>query len=181
MILFYTTLLDTEPEKSKMEQLYKTFHKMMLWAAHDILHEQMAAEDAVHTSFLKVVRHLDKVDETDYPRAKRFMLTIVKNTSLDMLRKRRREARVPLDEMEDWSMPLCQRADYYELPEENRDILAIKSMPDLYRDIFLLKYSSGYENGDISAMLGISEDSVRQRISRGKKKLEKILNKEGIL
>ena len=57
---------------------------------------------------------------------------------------------------------------------------AIKHMPELYRDVFLLKYSSGYENREIADILEISEASVRKRISRGKKKLEVLLNGENM-
>ena len=42
-----------------------------------------------------------------------------------------------------------------------------------------LKFSQGYTNEEISKILKISEGNVRQRISRGKKKLAEILAKEG--
>lgn len=42
-----------------------------------------------------------------------------------------------------------------------------------------LKYSQGYTNEEISKIFKISEGNVRQRISRGKKKLAEILAKEG--
>lgn len=181
MLLFYTIPLEKEEDKTKMELIYNKYHKLMLGRAWQMLREQMAAEDAVHISFLKLMKHLDIVTDVYELRTKRLVLTILENTVIDMLRKRKREKHVSLEETEAWRMSAADREAFYDLPEENRIITAIKSMPQLYRDVFLLKYSSGYENGEISKMLGISEESVRKRISRGKKELEKLLNAEGIL
>ena len=167
--------------KTEMERLYEKYHRLMLYTAVKMLKEQMAAEDAVHSSFLKIIRHLDKIRSMDDYCKKRFVLTITEHTAVDMLRKKKKESFVSFDEMEDWKVPSGGTVDFYELPEENQIILAIKNMPLLYRDIFLLKYSSGYENREIASIFGITEESVRKRISRGKKKLEEILNKEGVL
>ena len=181
MILFYTVPLETEAEKTKFELLYEKYHKLMLYVALEMLNNQMAAEDAVHSSFLKLIKHLDRISSLDDYCKKRFVLTVTEHTAMDMLRKNRNERCVSLDEMEDWRVPSGGTVDFYDLPEENRIILAIKNMPFLYRDIFLLKYSGGYENREIASIRGITEESVRKRISRGKKKLEEILNKEGVL
>lgn len=181
MILFYTVPLETEAEKTKFELIYEKYHKLMLYVAMEMLNNQMAAEDAVHSAFLKLLHHLDQVEEISGNKTKRFVLTITERTVIDMMRRNKRERKISLDEVEDWQMPGEFQESYYELPEENRVITAIKNMPKLYQDIFLLKYSSGYENCEISKILDISEDSVRKRISRGKIKLEKILNGEGVL
>ena len=65
------------------------------------------------------------------------------------------------------------------LNTENRIITTIKSMKEKYRDILLLKYVQGLENDEIAELFGITEEAVRQRISRGKKLLEKKLNSMG--
>ena len=180
-MLFYTILTETEEQKTKIELLYKKYHKMMLYIAWDILREQMVAEDAVHSCFLRMIKYLDGIDIENERRTKRFIVIMIRHTAINIFNKRKREMTYSLDEMEDWQIPASEDIDFYDLPEENRVILAIKNMPELYRDVFLLKYSSGYENQEIADMLGITEESVRKRISRGKKKLEEILNKEGVL
>lgn len=56
---------------------------------------------------------------------------------------------------------------------------SILKLPINYWAVLRLKYSQGYTNEEISKILKISEGNVRQRISRGKKKLAEILAKEG--
>ena len=52
-------------------------------------------------------------------------------------------------------------------------------MPEKYREIIILRYSTGLEYAEIANILGITEETVRQRISRGKKKMERALKKQG--
>lgn len=56
---------------------------------------------------------------------------------------------------------------------------AILKLPINYWAVLRLKYSQGHTNEEISKIFKISEGNVRQRISRGKKKLAEILAKEG--
>lgn len=88
MLVFYTSLIETKEQKSKFELLYEKYYKLMLYIAIQVLQDQMEAEDAVHTACIKVIRNLDKVDEVESPRTKRFLLTIIKHTAIDMVRKR---------------------------------------------------------------------------------------------
>lgn len=63
-------------------------------------------------------------------------------------------------------------------PEEEHGVLDIlKNLPPKYRDIFLLKYSAHLENREIASICGLREGTVRQRIARGKRLIEKELEK----
>lgn len=56
---------------------------------------------------------------------------------------------------------------------------AILKLPINYSTVLILKYSQGYSNKEISQILNISEENVRQRISRSRKRLTEILNEGG--
>ena len=59
--------------------------------------------------------------------------------------------------------------------------IAIMKLPEIYKEVFLLKYSHELENYEIAKLLDIKESTVRVRLARGKEKLEFILNKmEGV-
>lgn len=59
-------------------------------------------------------------------------------------------------------------AAYMETDMDNSVLEVLKSLPVMYRDVFLLKYSNRLENKEIAQMLRISEENVRKRIERGK-------------
>lgn len=51
-------MMDTQEEKSKFEELYYQYRKLMHWRAKQILTDDMLAEDAVHEAFIKIIRHM---------------------------------------------------------------------------------------------------------------------------
>ena len=63
MLLFYLSLLETQEEKSKMENLYYTYRGLMLKVAYDILRDFELANDALHTSFFGCGRRIRTLTE----------------------------------------------------------------------------------------------------------------------
>lgn len=183
MLAFYITSFEEEKDKTKFEQIYEKYHRLMLWRAWQILKDQRDAEDVVHNAFLKIIRVLERIDPGNEYKTKSFLLIIVEHTALDLVRKKRREYGISLDELEEWRIPADPDAEvrFEQCIEENRVIEIIKNMPEQYRGIFLLKYSQEFENREIAKLLGISEALVRKRISRGKALLEKNLKEWGII
>jgi len=53
---------------------------------------------------------------------------------------------------------------------------AILKLPINYSIVLRLKYSQGYTNKEISEILRISEENVRQRLVRGRNKLRESLS-----
>lgn len=62
------------------------------------------------------------------------------------------------------------------LERRNELIKLINKLDDLDRDIFLMKFYLGFDNGSIAKEKGITKAAVENRIYRGKKRL-----KEGVL
>ena len=65
---------------------------------------------------------------------------------------------------------------YMETDTDNSVLEVLKNLPVMYRDVFLLKYSSRLENKEIARMLRISEANVRKRIERGKAVVQDMLD-----
>lgn len=168
---FRRYFLPNRERKEKLERLYIGYRDTMYHSALGILKSNHDAEDAVHLAFQRVAENLDKINEEDCNKTGGYLVIIVKNVSIDMLRRRKREVLYP----DSCLLPAPERF-------AQRDALvgAIKRLPEQYRAVLLLKYSHGYDNGEIAAILGIREDNVRQRISRGKKLLAEILREEEI-
>lgn len=75
--------------------------KLMLYIAHDILHDPHDAEDAVHEAFLRLAEMIEKIHEIDCPETRSLIVMITKSKAIDLYRKKKRRAgTVPL---EDWA------------------------------------------------------------------------------
>lgn len=100
MLVFYLSVLDTTEERSKFEELYIKYGKLMKYVAYNILCDDALAEDAVHNAFLKLMKYLNKIDEVNCHKTKSFIVIVTESVSKDMYMKRKREATVNIDDNE---------------------------------------------------------------------------------
>lgn len=178
-MFIYLMMLDTEEEKSKFEKVYFKYRQLMFQVANGILKDEYLAEDVVHKSFIKIMKHLDKIKEIECPKTKGFVVIIVKNTAIDLYRKRKRENTVEIDE-EVLIEHRGRRVDQEVIDKiENPLTAAILSLPHHYSEIILLKYNHSYTDKQIAGLLGLSEDNVKKRLQRAKKKLKEIMKEVG--
>ena len=174
--------MDTEEEQDKFEALFHRYRGMMFSTVKDIIKDKHISEDIVQEALIKIANNINKVNDDIHSNdAKSFILTITKNTALDYYRKnvKRMEVECFIEEFEE--NVFCDFDEDFasKLDDENKTIFVIKSMKDTYRDIFILKYVHGFENEEIAKLFNITEETVRQRISRGKKMLEEKLEGMG--
>ena len=94
MLMYYTAMLTEPEEQRKFEELYRQHRHSMYHAACRILQNPQNAEDAVHQAFLRLVGHLNKVDEKDRGKARGFLVTMAENAAIDLYRRRKRSTGV---------------------------------------------------------------------------------------
>lgn len=163
---------DEHEEKRMIEILYEKYRLLMLKVAYDVLQDYNLSEDAVHNAFLKLFRHVDLIEDIESDRTKRLLITISKNAAIDMLRKLKATTGrdICIDNINEFSLS-------YDIYEAKNEIeMAFDWLPEIYKDIFLLKYSAGFDNKQIAEILGITQVNLRKRLSRGKVLLEKFLD-----
>ena len=91
MLGIYLSLINTQEERSRFELLYYKYRYLMRYVANGILHDEGLAEDAVHDAFLKIIPLMSHIDDIQSSRAKNFVVVIVRNISLNLLKKRNHE------------------------------------------------------------------------------------------
>ena len=147
----------------------------MFSIAIDILRNSFSAEDAVQEAFMKILANMDKIDDLDSNRTKRLIITITKNTAIDIYRKQNRQWN---QEVNYDNIINLEYSDLYMTDEEEK-FSAIESLPDNYKEILLLKFASGFSNAEVADILGLSEVNVRKRISRARKLLKRNMKERG--
>lgn len=143
------------------------------------------AEEVAQDTLLKIFESFDQLEDPE--RVKAWVFRIAKNYCL---MKRRKSVFAPdrelsLDELlpgQEGERPI-QVADTAELPEgrvlrqELSEELerAMRALPDTYRSVVLLRDVEDLSTADTAEVLDLTEDTVKQRLHRGRLALRKSL------
>ena len=91
MFIIYLAMLGSIEDEKKFEQLYVKYRDLMVYIANQILNDKHLSEDAVHHAFLKIINHMDGIEEIDSHKTKNFLVIVVRNLAKTMYMKRKRE------------------------------------------------------------------------------------------
>jgi RNA polymerase sigma-70 factor (ECF subfamily) len=123
-----------------------------------------AAHDLTQEVFLRVVR--SRVPDAEPSACKAWVFRIARNLALNHLRDGRR--RPPAMELIDRAGPASQ-----ELSTAIKQ--AIGALPEVERDVFLLRETAGLSYAEIAAACELSVDAVRARLHRARQQLRETL------
>ncbi|MGL5259734.1 MAG: RNA polymerase sigma factor [Lachnospiraceae bacterium] len=174
-MLFYLAMIESEEDKRKFERIYLAYKQTMYYAANRVLKNVHTSEDAVHQAFIRIINHLEKINENECHKTRAFLVVITEHIAIDIYRKQKKESTLSYDELE-----IYVADTHVENYAETDELTAVyEKLPVNYSTVLRLKFSQGYSDSEISAILNITEENVRKRISRAKKKLAQLLQKEG--
>lgn len=125
-----------------------------------------ASEELAQETFLRAWRNLRQLDDPGKFRA--WLCKIARNLAYTSLRANRKGATHPLERAR---LPAAGPGpDEAALAKERQEIVwaAVERVPLQYREPLVLFYRSQRSVSDVAAALGLSEDTVRQRLHRGR-------------
>ena len=173
-------IINDQEDLLKTERLYEQYKSIMYRVAYNILGDNCLSENAVHTSFVKIIDNLHKIDEGNYTKTKNFLYIICRNVSLDIYKARFGTTELYNEtEIEDSQLSPSEiliNEEYLQCVSE-----AIEQLKPIYQDIIYLKFYHDYSTLEIAKLLNIEKEAVKKRIQRGKAHLHKILEKEEII
>ena len=156
--------------EKKILHIYEKYYRLMLYIAKQVLKDHALAEDAVSDSIEKLIRNIHKVGDVSCYKTKSFVVIIVRNTALNILKKQGRT-----DSFEEAEFEKIPDRDS-DIPDEiisaegyNNLVDMINQLPDSLRDVAILSLVHGQSHEEIAETLEISYDAVKMRLSRAKK------------
>ncbi len=178
-MLLYLSMLDTQEEKDKFTELYEQYRHFCWYVANQQLGDAHLAEDAVQEAFMALTGHLDKVEEVDSPRTKRFLMTIVKSKAIDILRKRKGGELLTEELLTEIPDPSSDLLNQYITKENYHHLIScVLELDEAYRVVFEYKYVHHLPDREIARLLDITPKLVNVRFYRARKKLQEMLKKE---
>ena len=171
MLAIYLAMLETEQDQRQFTRLFEAHEKKIHAVALRILGHPDRAEDAAQQTWLQLINRWDRVSALPWEETEGYVVTVVKNCALDILRAEGRTAAFP----EDWDPPAQEERQ----EEYNYLVSLIRSLPGNYRRILELKCVEEQTNREIARRLGMNESTVAVRVMRGRTMLKERLEKEG--
>jgi RNA polymerase sigma-70 factor (ECF subfamily) len=165
---------------SAFQTLVETHSSDVFRLAYRITGNEYDAEDAVQDTFLRAFQKLSTFDG----RAKfgTWLYRVAANSSLDVLRRRRREAsRSPSLEdsaagrRESVSRDPGQDRLLFSSQVNERLRAALSELTELERTAFTLRHFENFPLAEISQCLGLSTNATKQAVFRAVKKVRKAL------
>lgn len=155
---------------SKFEHIYTKYRGLMFYTAKGVLQDSYLAEDAVHETFLDIIRIIDSIRANNEKELSQFLRVLTHHKAVDMVRKCTRQKKSDT-EIEDLDLSksdvnvetiVLDKIDY-----ENM-LLLVQSMDEKYKTPLLLKVQ-GYKVSEIADFLNISPGNVKVRLHRARK------------
>ncbi len=163
----------------KVELLYNKYKFFMYNQAYSILNDNYLAEDAVHQSFIKIIRNISKIEEIDSVKTKNFLAVICRNVAIDLYNEKKKKF-VSIENIEILEDRRLEFPNEIIISNENvrRIKKAINSLPIIYKDVLILERLYGYTEKEVAKLLDISVEAAYKRSIRARKILLKILERD---
>ena len=161
---------------SFIEKCYELYEQKMFRVALSVLHDETLAEDAVQEAFLQLIRHKVYFAKADSDDCKRYIITVIRNASINIYNKRKNESQVVsfTENLEAVCESEAIAPDEKTEADSDCDPL-INTLPEKYYDVVYCLVVKDYSISETARRLGITEANVRKRYERAKKMMRQNL------
>jgi len=157
---------------SFIEDCYELYEQKMFRVALAVLHDETLAEDAVQEAFLQLIRHKVYFKKADSDDCKRYIITVIKNASINIYNKRKNENQIVSfsDNMENLCEEYTILSEDERFTEEGSECTPLmNTLPEKYYAVVDCLVVHDYTVAETAARLNITEANVRKRYERAKK------------
>lgn len=171
MLSAYMAMIDDKALCSEFERFYYDNRRLGMSKAYELLGDISMSEDALSEAFFRLAKCFQKVHGLPSHKLQAYFVIIVRNVSVDLLRKQSRTNEISFSEK---YFPDAQQD---ELPDSDSGTLAhcIGLLGDTDREILYLKFELELDYAEIARTLGISVDAARHRVQHARRKLRELL------
>ena len=181
MLQIYLTIIDDENDKSRFEELYERYARLMHYAAREILADDRLAEEAVQEAFFRIARNFHKVGDVKSRETKNLAVLTTRRMALTIAETELRHGKASEAVSEGagtGAHSMAAADESFESADYKALVEAILSLPEIYRNVLYLQGVYEYTLRETAGLLGITVDAAKKRTQRGRKLLREKLDRE---
>jgi RNA polymerase sigma-70 factor, ECF subfamily len=166
-------------ERDVFHELIQPYERGSFILAYSILRNHEDAEEAVQQAMLNIFSRLAQLEDVD--KFKQWAMRVIENEAKMYRRKRRQNLYESMDAAssdpgEEKAFRPRQFADWRELPSDiveqaevrNAIWKALGELPDIYREVFVLRDMQHLDVAETAQVLGITQSAVKTRLHRAR-------------
>jgi RNA polymerase sigma-70 factor, ECF subfamily len=150
--------------------LYRCYSDNVYGYVRSIVHDHHEAEDVTQHVFAKLMRVIGKYEERDVPFFA-WILRVARNVAVDHIRRKRL---VPVEEVRGAEHPAVEEISPMSDLRE-----ALSCLPDVQREVLVLRHVAGLSPTEIAHRTGRTEGSIHGLHHRGRRALIAELTRRG--
>lgn len=160
---------------SEVDFINKIFSKMnvkMYNISFNILRNKFDTEEAVSQTFLKIIENIEKISALPCPQIEPYCVVILKNETMNVIRKRKKIIHVEdVDYFDHSDRNYNIEEEYFKKANKEQLLSCINKLSDEEKNLLHLRFVNEMKFKDIAQLLGITEEAAKKRGQRILKKL----------
>ncbi len=180
MLMLYLSMLADKNDRQDFERIYHKYHDDILRRIYNILRNEEDAKDTMQETWIRVLKSLDVLRGKEEAVVKTYIMTIARNQSISLLRKKKKEKEL-FESAE--SLEQISDTDLFEACESEgitRVRECIELLGDAQRDVIILYYLYNRSLKEVAKLLDISEVVAESRWNHGRVRLMNLLKRRGV-
>lgn len=162
-------------DRAAFDELLRCYEWRVLMTAWRILGSKEDAQDAAQEVFLRLYRHLHRVDPKRPLLPWLYRITV--NVCHDLHRKQRQETALQVEEIECASTTVDAADEITRAEQKQMVAAASQTLTEKERAAVVLRDIQGLSTSEVARILGSRETTVRSQISSARAKIKKFLER----
>lgn len=175
--------IGNEDDRAFMVRLYVDYRWLMYKVALSVVREPQLAEDMVSQTLCEMIDNLEKIRAVDCCKLRGYIVSFVRNVSVDFVRKRDRQGKYLFLTGEEAEVAAEDSVDENLIRMAEIDALkrGFARLSENDRLLLTMKYFDGLSDEEIAARLGVAKASVRTYLMRARNRLCQRLKEDELL
>ena len=175
--------IGNEDDRAFMVRLYVDYRWLMYKVALSVVREPQLAEDMVSQTLCEMIDNLEKIRAVDCCKLRGYIVSFVRNVSVDFVRKRDRQGKYLFLTGEEAEVAAEDSVDENLIRMAEIDALkrGLARLSENDRLLLTMKYFDGLSDEEIAARLGVAKASVRPYLMRARNRLCQRLKEDELL
>lgn len=182
MIPTFILAIENDDDRAFIEHIYKKYYNLMYSKAYDILQNRDCVDDVINNACIKLIPKIQKLRTFNCCVLASYIVYTVRSAAIDYMRKENiASSWLSIDDETQDNIPEDKDTPdelFIEKEKIERLLKALERLPEKQRLILQLKYFCDMSDKEIAEVFNISPHSIRAYLSRARKVLYKIIEKD---